>query len=630
MPRSVGHRTVHVSTERSPTIRQPAAHPEKTQPAPTRTPKGFPPVKDVLESNPMEGFLHNMSHVVGPVVDGAVHLLHRIVNPDHLPWNKEGSQFLASTAELRSLLAVARDPASNGMAMQRALQDLRTRYGYTPKQTPQPGTLWIDPVLMEKELPQGKVTASRFPVGKPVSKTPAPMDVLFGSGKDLRLGQADGTIVDVNNADAYRALVAKNREQAGMPRKDGEPLGVHLALQGGGGMGKRYVSALSEMYAQGIVPVSVSGASVGAITASLVAAGADPEEIKRFANDPIINKFMDFALHKTQDAVMDGHVAYAAIDHELRKLTGIKDRPVTFADLKVPLQVVATRMADSAPPKGQELDDPQKRIFVFSQETTPNTPVALAVRASMALPGVFDPVRMVDPVTGRKVDLLDGGIMDNLPIRYNPDKTLPTVGLALVAPGQNHPADMSNTGEPRDRVLPGSLDTSNFLSNLAHSLELRAHSHRLAEDYQSRTSPPPGCFMVSLPVFNLEDPDQQNTLLGFKTHPKVDPPIDKQTHQVTQNFFREYMDVLRDPNARGSNCKAQLPAHLQFQCNVNTHGRTFQAVYSGGDEIVLTHGKDRHAVKLGKQEIEAMWLDGQAFGCLEAELKNRLDHKLFF
>src|SRR5262249_47244892 len=150
----------------------------------------------------------------------------------------------------------------------------------------------------------------------------------------------------------------------------------------------------------GVVPTSVSGTSAGSIGAALIAAGADPKKVAEFMQDP-----------KLQD-VMSNPDAFDTLDKVLREITGIKDRPVTFADLKMPLQICATTFSDTQPPPGKgDLTQVANRRFIFSQENTPNTPVALAVRASMAIPLVYDPVRMVDPTTGREVHLYDGGIL---------------------------------------------------------------------------------------------------------------------------------------------------------------------------------------------------------------------------
>src|ERR1043165_2877031 len=121
------------------------------------------------------------------------------------------------------------------------------------------------------------------------------------------------------------------------------------------------MAAVNEMLSQGVVPTSVSGTSAGSIGAALIAAGADPKRVEAFMRDPKLAEKMNNAN------------AYNTLDQTLRDITGIKDRPVTFADLKVPLQIAATTFSDTQPPAGKnDLTQVDNRRFLFSQENTPN------------------------------------------------------------------------------------------------------------------------------------------------------------------------------------------------------------------------------------------------------------------
>jgi hypothetical protein len=81
---------------------------------------------------------------------------------------------------------------------------------------------------------------------------------------------------------------------------------------------------------------------------------------------------------------------------------------VTFADLDyerfgafVPLKIVAT-------------DVTTRELCIFSQTTTPDLEVALAVAASVAIPVVFRPVELER--NGRTGEYVDGGLVSNLPV----------------------------------------------------------------------------------------------------------------------------------------------------------------------------------------------------------------------
>jgi NTE family protein len=536
--------------------------------------------------------------------------------------DEEGKKLVEQTKDFRETLGRVRQlslelemtsPASPRHAeLQKALAEaegkLKADSGYTRATAPRPGALWVDPQFFAKELPGGKLHANRFPTGTPVTKPPAPMDFLFGEGASART---------VRTPEQYRAAVAARRAELGMPVKDGEPVGVHLSLQGGGGKGKRYGAMLAEMYDLGVVPTSLSGTSAGSIAAAFAATGAGPEQIQALAKDPRLSNLYDWDLDMKDGGILNGQKAFELVDQELRRLTGITDRPVTFADLKVPLQILAAKNYDSGagPGGGTTAKD---RIFVFSQETTPDTPVALAVRASMAIPGVFEPVQVVDPTTGRRVHLVDGGALDNLPMGYNKND-LPQIGASLYTRATGHPADHHDTTKP----LPsGNLDSTNVLWNALNGYTLMKDSASDYLDYMDRTQPKANQFMLSLPTWDLTDPSKGDSTLGFGYDDKVDPALDGQSRQVTRDFLRNFLDDLRVPGSRGTNYTSNVPKDVRFDVPVDVKGKRYQVSYSGGDTLVAKPADGGRPIELavGKQRIEAMYLDNLAFGDLQSQL----------
>jgi NTE family protein len=491
-------------------------------------------------------------------------------------------------------------------ALAKAEAALTKSTGYTRATAPRPGALWVDPQFLSKELPNGQVHASRFPTGTPVTKPPAPLDFLTGG--------------DAAKAAQYTASVAKERAAAGMPVKGGEPIGVHLSLQGGGGKGKRYAAMIGEMQKLGVVPVSLTGTSAGSIAAAFAATGCTPKQLEDVAKDPRLGKLYDFDFDLKDGGLLDGQAAYDLFDQKLRELTGITDRPVTFADLKVPLQLVAAKAYDSAVGK-DGFKSAKDRIFVFSQETTPDTPVALAMRASMAIPGVFEPVQVVDPTTGRNLHLVDGGTLDNLPMGYNKND-LPQIGASLHSRGDSHPANGQATPKP----LPqGQLDTDDAVWNGFNGYAMLKDNATNAQDWKDRAQPGANQFMLSVPTWDLSNPKKGNSMLGFGYDAKVDPKLDAQTREVTRDFLRDLMDDLKVPGSRGTNLTTRVPADLAFDVPVEIWGEQFRVTYDGGDTVTATaaNGK-RHEVKLGQQKIEAMWLDDKAFGDLGTQLSHAL------
>ncbi|MCE9671546.1 patatin-like phospholipase family protein [Myxococcus stipitatus] len=534
--------------------------------------------------------------------------------------DKQGKQLVEQTKPFRDTLGQVRSLAAQldmlptthpryaqvKAALEKAEGELKQTTGYTRATAPRPGSLWVDPQFMAKEVPNGSITASKFPTNTPVTKPPAALDLVSGG--------------DATKAAAYTASVAQKRAETGMPVQGGEPLGVHLSLEGGGGRGKRYAAMFAEMRELGVVPVSLSGTSAGSIAAAFAATGATPKQIEDVAKDPRLGQLYDFDLDMKDGGILDGQAAYDLFDQKLRELTGIKDRPVTFADLKVPLQLVAAKAYDSAlGPEG--FKNNKDRIFVFSQETTPDTPVALAMRASMAIPGVFEPVQMVDPVTGRQMHLVDGGTLDNLPMGYAKND-LPQIGASLYSRGGAHPSN----GQAQPKQLPtGQLDTDDVLWNGFNGLSMLFENATEAQDWRDKTQPGANQYMLALPTWNLDNPKQSNSVLGFGYDDKVDPTLDKQSRQVTQDFLREFLDDMQKPGSRGTNLTTKVPADLKFDLPVDIWGEKFQVTYNGGDTVVATaaNGK-RHEVKLGREKIESIWLDNQTFHDMPAQLSHAL------
>lgn len=559
-----------------------------------------------------------------------------VLLPEHvqdaegLKLQKDTQPFRDALSNVRGLEAKlaklpANDPSRPALEKQvkAAEAAFQKQFGYTSASAPQPGNLWIDPELMANDVKNGHLDPAKFPV-KPASMTPPdPEQMLFANGRTINLPDENGKVTVVHNAAEYEAIIANNRAAAGSTRTDGKPMAVHIDMQGGGGKGKRYAPALAEMMSQGVVPSSVTGVSVGAIAAGLLAAGADPKRIQDFTNDPRLSKWLDLDLSHDHGAVFDGKEAYDTLDSVLREITGIKDRPVTFADLKMPCQIVAATMSDTA---GGDLSTVKSRAFVFSQQTTPNTPVALAIRASMAIPGVWDPVQMVDPTTGREIQLTDGGVVDGLPTGYNHDG-LPTIGMSLQGRDSNLPT--GNNVKPGEPLPKGNLDSAHLLWNALNGKELHDKSGADFGDYKDKNDPRAGNFMLALPIWDLKDPSKSDSTLSLPSDPKVDPQLDREGRQLTREFLAKYLGDFGKAGARGTNLSNEVPANLHFDQPVTVNGQGYTAHYGGGDTVTFTSDRGQKIeVKIGKDRIAAMYLDHLAYGDLSSQLGFELSSHL--
>ena len=419
--------------------------------------------------------------------------------------------------------------------------------------------------------------------------------------------------------------MAENRiVKLGLRGDSGEPIPVHLSFSGGGGKGKRYVAAYAELCRLGIVPASVAGTSAGAIAASVVAAGADPETFRKVLKDERFSQLLDGL---GPGALAKGKVAYELFEDVLGELTGITGRPVTFADLPIPLTVLATKYTDSAVPRGsgEGLGSREDRTFVFSQETTPNTPVALALRASMAIPAVFAPVEMVDPLTGRTITLVDGGLLENMPLgRGNRD--LPEVALHPVARGYS--TDNRITFRmPRIPFPSCQLFAHTLIQGAIFGFEMFMGSRQAHREYDQMTAPPEGTFVVNLPVWDTGSPSKADSLLSFKYEPEIDPSLDQQTTRFIDDFFRKNLPSLGQAGAAASNV-GPSSGSLSFARTFEHGDQTWTATYDGGRSISLRSedGAERF-ILARKRDIENWLVEDASFGDLSAKLQEAMEKR---
>ncbi|MBL8148864.1 MAG: patatin-like phospholipase family protein [Blastocatellia bacterium] len=564
-------------------------------------------------------FVYNVKEKADSIIDeyvkplgkalgaGVKNIWNSIFNPDKNPNGKavKLDKLVSNTEELRALANAARAGDS------RAASQLQQKYGYTATTAPKPGQMWLASNFVAGDLQNGQVVAGKFPTSSTRATTPADVNSLVFRHQNLAMTRSGNTARIANSTvgsiDEFKQAVAANRAKLGMPVQGGELIPVQLTLEGGGGLGKRYGAAFEEMYNLGVVPASVTGTSAGAIAASLIAGGLDPRDADEIAKDPKLKKFFDVTIEGA--GIMDGREIYRYVDEKLRALTGIKDRPVTFADLPMPLYLITTKLADSQAPN--DLTRVEDRKMVFSKENTPDTPVAMAVMASAAIPGAFDPVEFVDVATGRTIRLADGGVLDNFAIGVHNSK-LPELGIQLHSPNNNHPRN--GTGEPKP-LEAGNLISGNFFGNAKIGLKMQADSGSQAADFRERNSPKPGTFILNIPVWNLQDFEKQNTVFEFEYNNKIDPALDKQTSTITQDFFRRFMDKLQDPNASATNLN-KFPENTSFTRSFTANGTNWTANYtSGNDEVSFrsSNGKN-YTVELGKSRIEDWLADDVSFG----------------
>lgn len=161
------------------------------------------------------------------------------------------------------------------------------------------------------------------------------------------------------------------------------PARIGLALGSGGTRGFAHVGVLQVLQEEGIAIDCIAGSSMGALVASIYASGSPLHLMEKLAVHLPLARWIDVTVPRL--GLVSGE--------RLHRLIKLLTKEKTFADTIIPLAVVATDV---------ELGE---RV-VFTEGL-----IHEAVRASIAIPGIFVPHR----VNGRM--LIDGGVIDRVPIR---------------------------------------------------------------------------------------------------------------------------------------------------------------------------------------------------------------------
>jgi NTE family protein len=159
------------------------------------------------------------------------------------------------------------------------------------------------------------------------------------------------------------------------------PLKIALVLGGGAARGFAHIGVIKALEAQGIVPDIVVGTSAGSVVAALYASGMNGFELQKLALQMEEDMVTDWTLPNR--GVLKGEALQDFINKNVKNLS--------IQKMPKPLGVVAT-----------DLQSGEMVLFRIG-----NT--GMAVRASSAVPGVFQPVE----ISGR--DYVDGGLTSPVP-----------------------------------------------------------------------------------------------------------------------------------------------------------------------------------------------------------------------
>ena len=162
------------------------------------------------------------------------------------------------------------------------------------------------------------------------------------------------------------------------------PPRIGLALGGGAARGFAHIGVIQVLEEAGIQPLLVVGTSAGSLVATLYAAGRSGAELARLALAMDESALTDWSFPGR------GVIRGEALARYVREHTA----GLSIETMKLPLGIVATDL-DSGLPILFRRGDP-----------------GVAVRASSAVPAVFQPVRI-----GER-EYVDGGLVSPVPVRF--------------------------------------------------------------------------------------------------------------------------------------------------------------------------------------------------------------------
>lgn len=161
---------------------------------------------------------------------------------------------------------------------------------------------------------------------------------------------------------------------------------IALVLSGGGARGIAHIGVIEELEKRGYTITSIAGTSMGSIIGAYYAMGK-------------LDVFKEFLLH------VDKRKTFQLLDFSLGSLGLVKGDKIIkqlkelvpdeqIENLKIPYVAVATNLRT-------------KKEVIFNKGS-----IYEAIRASISIPSFFTPVEVDDGL------LIDGGVLNNLPLRY--------------------------------------------------------------------------------------------------------------------------------------------------------------------------------------------------------------------
>lgn len=205
-----------------------------------------------------------------------------------------------------------------------------------------------------------------------------------------------------------------------------------LALGGGAARGFAHIGVIQVLEENGIKPDLVVGTSAGSLVAAFYATGKTGAQLQWLADSMDESQLTDWTVPFMNRGMLRGEALGRYVNSQLN---GAK-----IEDMKMPLGIVAT-----------DLQTGDGILFRRGD-------IATAVRASSAVPSVFEPVRI-----GNK-DYVDGGLVSPVPVRFARQMG---ADIIIAVDISSRPEDAKTTD-----ILKVLLQTFSIMSKSISQLEL--------------------------------------------------------------------------------------------------------------------------------------------------------------
>ena len=170
-----------------------------------------------------------------------------------------------------------------------------------------------------------------------------------------------------------------------LPSVERKEVRLGLALGGGAARGFAHVGVIQVLEEAGLRPGFVVGTSAGSLVAALYASGKTPAELVRVAETMQEAEITDWMLPILNRGALRGEA--------LAKYVNTQVGGRSLEQMRIPVGIVATDLGNG-------------EAITFRRGNT-----GAAVRASSAVPGVFQPVRVAER------EYVDGGLVAPVPVR---------------------------------------------------------------------------------------------------------------------------------------------------------------------------------------------------------------------